>query len=147
MVMREKYVDHKKEDLSMEDDVYKENILDHYKNPRHKKVSTRCTFQHHEVNPICGDMLTFYVEIANGVIKDISFSGHGCAISQASASMLADYLQGKRIEALRELKVEKIYELLGIKISPGRVKCALLSFATVTKAYENYVGAVKNKSK
>jgi len=134
-------------DDEMDDDMYQENILDHYKHPRHKKVSTECTFQHHEVNPVCGDMLTFYVEIVNGVIKDISFSGHGCAISQASASLLAEYLYGKKIDVLRNLKVEKIYELLGIKISPGRIKCALLSFATVTKAYENYVGAVKNKSK
>ncbi len=125
---------------TIDDDMYQENILDHYKNPRHKKVSTHCTFQHHEVNPVCGDMLTFYVDVSDGKIRDISFSGHGCAISQASASLLAEYLYGKPILVLKKLKPEVVYTLLGITISLGRVKCAMLSFVTLTKAYENYLG-------
>jgi len=128
---------------TVDDDMYQENILDHYKHPRHKRALTSCTFQHHEVNPVCGDMLTFYVDVANGVIKDISFSGHGCAISQASASLLAEYLYEKTVLVLEKLKPEVLYELLGITISPGRVKCAMLSFVTVTKAYGNYVTGKK----
>ncbi len=128
---------------NVDDDMYQENILDHYKHPRHKRTLTRCTFQHHEVNPVCGDMLTFYVDVTNGMIKDISFSGHGCAISQASASLLAEYLYGKSVLALEKLKPEVVYGLLGITISPGRVKCAMLSFVTVTRAYENYRGGKK----
>ncbi len=128
---------------TIDDDMYQENILDHYKHPRHKRALTTCTFQHHEVNPVCGDMLTFYVEVAGGVIKDISFSGHGCAISQASASLLAEYLYEKPVLVLVKMKPEVVYGLLGITISLGRVKCAMLSFVTVTKAYENYVGSKK----
>jgi len=128
---------------TVDDDMYQENILDHYKHPRHKRALTSCTFQHHEVNPVCGDMLTFYVDVANGMITDISFSGHGCAISQASASLLAEYLYAKPVLVLEKLKPEVLYELLGITISPGRVKCAMLSFVTVTKAYGNYVTGKK----
>ena len=118
--------------------MYQENILDHYKHPRHKGALMRCTVQHHELNPVCGDMLTFYLQIEDGMIKDISFAGHGCAISQASASLLAEYLYQKPVTLLEELKPEMIYSLLGIEISPGRVKCALLSFVTVTKALGEY---------
>ncbi len=124
------------EELS--DDIYQENVLDHYKNPHRKKVLEHVSFQHHEMNPLCGDMLTFYFLVEDNIIKDISFTGYGCVISQASASLLADYLYQQQVEVIDSLTPEKVYQLLGIPISHGRIKCALLSFVTVTAGFAQH---------
>ena len=122
----------------MDSDLYQEQILDHYKHPHHKEVLPGYSFKHRELNPVCGDDITFYVKINKKRIEKISFMGQGCAISQASASLLAEELQGKPREVLEQLTPQKVYELLGIKISPGRVKCALLCLTTLRKGLEAY---------
>jgi nitrogen fixation protein NifU and related proteins len=110
------------------DDFYRENILDHYRNPRNKGELETHTHSHEEFNPLCGDrvQIDLYVNEA-GIIDQIAFSGKGCAISQASASMLTEMVAGKTLQEARQISKEDILEALGIDISPVRMKCALLS--------------------
>ncbi len=114
-------------------EIYKENIIDHYKYPHNKgKINHNKT--HRELNTSCGDELTIYLNIKKNIIENISFEGHGCAISQASVSMLTDKLKGMTIEETLKLNKDDILEMLGIPISYVRMKCALLSLKTVQGA-------------
>ncbi len=110
------------------DDFYKENILDHYRNPRNTGKLEQPTHTHEEHNPLCGDVIRMdlHVNEAN-IIDQIAFTGRGCAISQASASMLTEMIQGKSLAEAKEVGKEQILEALGIEIGPVRLKCALLS--------------------
>ena len=110
------------------DDLYRENILDHYRHPRFKGELEPHTHRHHEHNPVCGDELQVDLLVNDdGIVEKAAFSGHGCAISQASASMLMERIQGKPLEEVKKLSKEDILEDLGIPIGPVRLKCALLS--------------------
>ena len=123
--------------------IYQENILDHYKNPRNFGKINNASVHHHEYNPLCGDEIDLYLVIDNSKkIVDIKFYGKGCAISQASASMLTEQIKGKRIEEIEKLTKENILEMLGIPISPVRLKCALLSLDTLKNSvliFEKYI--------
>lgn len=110
----------------MSDDLYREAILDHYKHPRQKGHLAAPDIQFHDHNPFCGDEITIELKVENGVVVDAAFDGHGCAISQATASMLMEEILGKPLEELKALDKEYILELLGIEIGPVRLKCALL---------------------
>lgn len=123
----------------MDDELYQEQILDHYKNPRHKQELKDAAFHNHQLNPSCGDDLTLYVKIKKDKTITVTFQGHGCAISQASASLLTEYLNNKTIEEIKNLTEENIYTLLGIPISPARKKCALLSFVTLKNGLNIYL--------
>ncbi|HIJ11092.1 TPA: SUF system NifU family Fe-S cluster assembly protein [Candidatus Woesearchaeota archaeon] len=122
----------------MDLELYQENVMDHYKNPRGKKVMENATFSYTENNPLCGDEVTFYVRLDGDIIEEITFTGHGCAISLASASLLIEYLKGKEVDAIKEVTDDKIKALLGVPISHTRIKCALLSQKTVQKGLEEY---------
>lgn len=115
-------------------DIYTETILDHYQHPHHAGELSNPTVKTDGDNPLCGDKIKLELIIKNGVVEDVGFIGTGCAISQASMSLLADEIKGKKISALKKLKPEKIYGLLHVPISAGRVKCALLGLATLKKA-------------
>lgn len=125
------------------DQIYQENILDHYKNPRNFGKIMNATVHHHEKNPLCGDELDVYFLIDDDRnIADVKIYGNGCAISQASASMLTDKVKGKNIDVIKNLKKEEILEMLGIPISAARLKCALLSMDTFKNAiviFEKYI--------
>jgi nitrogen fixation protein NifU and related proteins len=110
------------------DDFYKENILDHYRHPHNTGRLEQPTHTHEEHNPLCGDKirLDLHVNEAN-IIDEVAFSGKGCAISQASASMLTDMIKGKSLEEAKQIGKEEILDALGIEIGPVRLKCALLS--------------------
>jgi nitrogen fixation protein NifU and related proteins len=110
------------------DDMYRENILDHAKNPRHHGVLNPADIDFEGENPLCGDHLhlTMRVDESNH-ITEIGWEGDGCAISQASASMLGESIIGKTLEEVRTITKEDIFEMLGIPLSANRVKCALLS--------------------
>lgn len=110
----------------MSDDLYREAILDYYKHPRHKGHLDNPDIQYHDHNPFCGDEITVELKVENGVVVDAAFDGHGCAISQATASMLMEEIIGKPLEDLKALDKEFILEMLGIEIGPVRLKCALL---------------------
>ena len=108
------------------DDLYREAILDYYKHPRHKGHLDSPDIQYHDHNPFCGDEITVELKVENGVVVDAAFDGHGCAISQATASMLMEEIIGKPLDDLKALDKEFILEMLGIEIGPVRLKCALL---------------------
>jgi nitrogen fixation NifU-like protein len=110
------------------DDLYRENILDHYRNPRNKGRLEHPTHTHEEHNPLCGDVVRIDLHVnEEDVIDQVRFEGEGCAISQASASMLTEMLEGKTLEEAKKLSKEDILEAMGIQIGPVRLKCALLS--------------------
>ena len=109
------------------DALYREEILDHYKHPRHKGHLAAPDIHYHDHNPFCGDELTIELKVEDGIVVDAAFDGRGCAISQATASMLMEEIVGKSLEELKGLDKEYILELLGIELGPVRLKCALLS--------------------
>ncbi|MBI2037608.1 MAG: SUF system NifU family Fe-S cluster assembly protein [Candidatus Magasanikbacteria bacterium] len=115
-------------------DIYTETILDHYQHPHHTGALNDATVSATEHNPLCGDVIKLDLKIKNNVVEKIGFVGNGCAISQASISLLCDAVEGKKISSLKKLKPKDIYDLLGVTISPGRIKCALLGLSALQKA-------------
>jgi len=110
------------------DDFYKENILDHYRNPRNAGKLEHPTHSHEEHNPLCGDVIRIDLHVnEDNVIDQVAFRGKGCAISQASASMLMEMIEGKTLDEAKQIGKEDILDALGIEIGPVRLKCALLS--------------------
>ena len=112
---------------SADDQFYREYILDHYKNPRNFGRLEHPDITHEEDNPLCGDVIGMDFQINGGVIEDIRFHGRGCAISQASASLLTERLKGLALEDAKKIGKEDVLGELGIDISPARIKCALLA--------------------
>jgi nitrogen fixation NifU-like protein len=122
------------------DDFYRENILDHYKNPRNSGHLDHPTTSAEGVNPLCGDELSVELEVEDGVVTDIRYNGRGCAISQAAASMLSDVVKGKTVEQLSDIGREDVLEELGISLSPIRLKCAMLSVGVLKVALSDLTG-------
>jgi nitrogen fixation protein NifU and related proteins len=114
--------------------LYQAVILDHSKHPRNCGVLDHPTHHGDSKNPTCGDSLSMDILTENGIISDIRFQGLGCAISQASASLLSESVKGKPVEAAFALQSADILALLGVELSPNRLKCALLSLETLKKA-------------
>lgn len=119
------------------DDLYRENILSHYKHPQNFKTLVHATHGAEQTLVSCGDALTMQLVIKNKKVADIGFTGTGCAISMASASMLTELVRGKRISELQKLTKDDILEMLGITLTPTRLKCALLSLEVLHKAIQN----------
>lgn len=116
-------------------DLYAENILDHFRNPHNKGRLEKPTISADDSNPLCGDKIYFDLHIDDsGKITDVGFSGEGCAISQASASMLTDEIMNKTSQELMDLPNEAVYTMLGVPLTTNRVKCALLSLVVLKKA-------------
>lgn len=111
----------------MSDALYREAILDHYKHPRHKGHLENPDIQYHDHNPFCGDEITIELKVEDGKVVAAAFDGRGCAISQASASMLMEEIVGMSLDEVRQLDKQYILDLLGIEMGPVRLKCALLA--------------------
>lgn len=104
-----------------------ELVLDHYKNPRNSGTLSNADYSYEEGNPTCGDKIRMDLIVNDKIITDVKFSGKGCAISQASASILTEQIIGKNIEEIKDIESRDFLEILGVNISPVRYKCALLS--------------------
>ena len=113
------------------DEIYRENILDHYKHPRHHGTLANPDITYEDANPLCGDHLRMDLKVKDGKVDQVAFSGHGCSISQASASMLCERIEGQPIEAIKQLSRDDVLEMLGIELGPVRLKCALLALKTL----------------
>jgi nitrogen fixation NifU-like protein len=115
--------------MGMGSDMYRQQILDHYKNPRNYGELEDATFSHVGENPSCGDTIRMDVRLADDdeTIEHAAFSGDGCAISQAAASMLTSELRGKTLDELAAMDRDDVLDLLGVDVSPMRIKCAVLA--------------------
>ena len=117
------------------DDLYRELILEHYKKPHNWGELPEADLEFEDFNPLCGDELKVQIKVGDdGEVADLRFSGHGCAISQASASMASDEVIGMPVDELLKLDRQFILDLLGIAISATRMKCAMLSLKVLKGA-------------
>jgi nitrogen fixation NifU-like protein len=117
------------------DDLYRDEILEHYRNPHNFGTLENPTTSKEGANPLCGDRITLMLGIDEaGNVSDVKFTGRGCAISQASASMLTDDIKGKPLSEIAKLGTQDVLDNLAIEISPARMKCAMLSLDTLKLA-------------
>jgi nitrogen fixation NifU-like protein len=116
------------------DDYYREYILDHYRNPRNYGTLENPTAHAEDSNPLCGDQLAVDLVVEEDRVSEVRFKGRGCAISQASASMLSEMIEGKTVEEVVQLGKDDVLEALGIAISPARTKCAFLSLRVLHRS-------------
>ena len=110
----------------MTDSIYREQILDHNKNPRNKGTLENPQFTYQDVNPLCGDEIRMDVQTDGERVTDIRFSGRGCAISQAAASILTEMVDGQTLDVVKAISRDDLLDELGVPISPARMKCAML---------------------
>ncbi len=109
------------------EDLYRDNIIDHYQNPRNYGTLEHPDISYEDSNPVCGDEIRMDLQIRDGRVTDARFNGHGCSISQASASMLTEEIIGKTLEEVKQIDKQYLLDMLGIPLGPVRLKCALLS--------------------
>ena len=126
----------------MSDDIYREIILDHYRNPRNKGKLPDADISTHDSNPLCGDEIDIHMKIFGDKITDVKFEGRGCAISQASASMLTEMVMNKPLTNVRDIAKTDILENIGLtNLGPARVKCALLALKVMKLGMVNYLAS------
>jgi nitrogen fixation NifU-like protein len=128
--------------MSTFDDLYRENILDHYKNPRNHGEIADADAYAEGMNPLCGDEVSIFVTFADDgeTIADAKFAGRGCAISQASTSMLTELIKGRKAREVLEFDREELLEEVGIPLTPVRLKCAILGLHTLKVALAKATG-------
>ncbi len=132
--------------MGLGSDMYRQQILDHYKSPRNYGELEEPTFSHVGENPMCGDEIRMDVRLDDDdVIEQVAFSGDGCAISQAAASMLSVELQGESVDDLLAMDRDDIVDLLGVEISPMRIKCAVLAEKVAQDGAEIYRGELEKE--
>jgi nitrogen fixation protein NifU and related proteins len=110
----------------MVDSLYRDIILEHYRNPRNRGTLDPADYTYEDVNPLCGDEIRIDVRVVDDKVSEIKFSGRGCAISQASTSMLTEMVEGLPLDEVKALTKDDLLEELAIPVSPARMKCALL---------------------
>ncbi len=121
--------------FSNEEELYQEHVLDHYEDPYHRGHVDRPTHQHEDDNPLCGDVISVELVLDDdGKIKEAWFDGDGCCISQASASMIIEKMDGKTVEDVKNFTADEMLELFGAKLTPNRQKCCLLSWRVLQSA-------------
>jgi nitrogen fixation protein NifU and related proteins len=124
----------------MTSDIYRDIILDYYRNPRNFGDLPDADVRVKDSNPLCGDIIEMQLRINEGKIQDVRFKGRGCAISQASASMLTETIKGKTLEEVKAMNKTDVLNLLGIDPGPTRIKCALLSLKVIKLGVYGFLG-------
>jgi nitrogen fixation protein NifU and related proteins len=125
---------------SDDEEIYQEHILDHYEDPFHRGHLPNATHAHEDNNPLCGDVVRIELQLGDdGKIRDAYFSGNGCVISQASASMLLEKMQGHTVEEAKRFTAEDMLKLYGPRLTPNRQKCCLLSWKVLQSAVHSPV--------
>ena len=109
-----------------DDSIYREIILEHYRNPSNRGVLDPADYSYEDVNPLCGDEIRMDVRVLDDHVSDIKFSGRGCAVSQASASILTEMVEGKSLAEVKAIGRDELLDEIGIPVSPARMKCAML---------------------
>ncbi len=152
--------------MSLTDELYRETILDHYHQPRNRGTLENPTVQIEGINPLCGDELTLYMDVAEGKIKDVKLEAKGCSINMASGSIMTELVSGQSLEAARKVietfkemmlskskeprelpeELEDLEALQGVKKYPVRIKCALLPWNTLLEGIETASAKSKNGS-
>jgi nitrogen fixation protein NifU and related proteins len=126
----------------LSDDIYREIILDHYRNPRNKGKLPDADISTHDSNPLCGDEIDIHMKVLGDKIMDVKFEGRGCAISQASASMLTEMVINKPLTSVKDIAKTDILENIGLtNLGPARVKCALLALKVMKLGMVNYLAS------
>ena len=138
MSLREEYASQESE----LDELYRDIILDHYRNPRHRGSLASSTATHEGLNPLCGDEVTISVALGEDgeTIDEVKFEGRGCAISQAATSMLTEIVVGKNADDVARMPKEELLEEIGIPLTPVRLKCALLGLGVLKVALHRAKG-------
>ncbi len=129
--------------MELSEDMYREELLEHYKSPKNNGRIARADISYRDFNPVCGDEIEIFIKEKKGRIHDIRFIGKGCAISQAAASILTENIKGKKLEETREMSNEKMLGMLPVKVSHLRMKCGLLALKTVQKGILIHEGKKK----
>ncbi|MAG16022.1 SUF system NifU family Fe-S cluster assembly protein [Candidatus Woesearchaeota archaeon] len=119
--------------MDLAEDMYKEELLEHYREPQNYGEIKDTDVKYKDFNPVCGDEIEIYADIKKGVIENVKFTGKGCAISQAAASILTEHIKSKKIEDVKKMSNEEVLELLPIKVSNLRIKCGLLALKAIQK--------------
>jgi nitrogen fixation NifU-like protein len=118
-----------------EEELYQERIQDHYEDPYHRGQCPNCTHTHQDTNPLCGDVIRLELLVDDkGTLKEVYFNGDGCCISQAAASMLVEKFDGKPLDEVKKFTAKDMLDLFGVRLTPNRQKCCLLSWRVLQAA-------------
>jgi nitrogen fixation NifU-like protein len=124
-------MDHLHDQLGGDEAMYKEIILEHYREPHNAGTIEGADIRHKELNQSCGDAIEIFVALDGDRVKDVRFEGQGCAISQASVSILTDEIKGRTLAEISALGMADMFRMLGVAVGPTRIKCALLGLKTL----------------
>lgn len=123
--------------IDEERDIYREEILEHYRHPQNFGVMKNPTYEAEAVNPLCGDRIRLQLKVnKKGIVEKVRFSGTSCAISTASSSLFTEWMLGKSVKKLKTVKPDQIKKLMRAKIGPARLPCMLLSQVALQKIFE-----------
>lgn len=117
-------------------DIYREEIMEHYENPRNMGEIDEPDFEGKDSNASCGDMVQFQINVKDGEVKEVMWKGIGCAITTATSSKLSEYVKGKKVSALKEMNDQDYRDAIEIKVSPGRSKCVGLPISVIREMIE-----------
>lgn len=126
--------------MPSEEDIYQEHVLDHYEDPYNRGSCEGASHAHEDKNPLCGDVVRVELRLDDGKVRQAWFDGEGCVISQASASMLMEAVEGKSVDEVKEMGAEDMLELFGARLTPNRQKCCLLSWRVLQSALHSPLG-------
>ncbi|HSX39269.1 MAG TPA: iron-sulfur cluster assembly scaffold protein [Candidatus Saccharimonadales bacterium] len=131
---------------SNDDNFYREELMEIYKNPANKGSLANPTVHVHETNPMCGDVIDLDLDIKDNQVVNAKFNGDTCAVSAVSAELLLEEIKGKSLAEINQIDKEKLLNLIGITLTTSRIKCATLSLEALQKALKTYEETTKNRN-